>query len=121
LIVAPINQLFLSRVFRKLHQVIVKPSEVAPLTGGMVVKALMSVLPVGVVAVAQGDGDVGASLVSGAVDMASEESRQMFRMSTRAIFSLTQANNLAGGDDRLHRSRTKSHGEMCRRSQAPCS
>jgi acyl-CoA reductase-like NAD-dependent aldehyde dehydrogenase len=52
-----------------LKQVIVKPSEVAPLTGAMVVQALASVLPPGVVQVAQGDGAVGAQLVGSAIDM----------------------------------------------------
>jgi len=49
--------------------VIVKPSEVAPLTGAMVVDALASVLPAGVIQVAQGDGAVGAQLVNSAIDM----------------------------------------------------
>ena len=51
------------------NTVIVKPSEVAPATGQMVVDALASALPAGVVQVAQGDGSVGARLVNGAIDM----------------------------------------------------
>ncbi|CAB9501613.1 NADP-dependent betaine aldehyde dehydrogenase [Seminavis robusta] len=43
---------------------IVKPSEVTPETGAKVVSALASVLPPGVVQLAQGDGAVGAYLVS---------------------------------------------------------
>ena len=50
--------------------VIVKPSEVAPLTGKTVVDALSSSVPPGVVQLAQGDGAVGAQLVASAdVDM----------------------------------------------------
>jgi len=49
--------------------VIVKPSEVAPLTGAMVVERLASTLPAGALQVCQGDGTVGARLVAGAVDM----------------------------------------------------
>ena len=44
--------------------VIVKPSEVAPLTGAMVVDALVAALPEGVIQCAQGDGAVGAALVA---------------------------------------------------------
>lgn len=43
---------------------IVKPSEVTPGTGGLVVEALASVLPKGVLQLAQGDGAVGAQLVA---------------------------------------------------------
>ena len=46
------------------NAVIVKPSEVAPLTGALVVEALASAVPPGVVQLAQGDGAVGARLVS---------------------------------------------------------
>ena len=49
--------------------VIVKPSEVAPLTGQQVVAALQSVLPGGVVQCLQGDGAVGAALVSSPINM----------------------------------------------------
>jgi acyl-CoA reductase-like NAD-dependent aldehyde dehydrogenase len=42
----------------------VKPSEVSPSTGAMVVNAVSSALPVGVFQVAQGDGSVGARLVA---------------------------------------------------------
>ena len=48
-------------------QVVIKPSEVAPLTGGLVGRALASALPPGVVALAQGDGAVGARLVNSKV------------------------------------------------------
>ncbi|GKY95875.1 hypothetical protein MPSEU_000548100 [Mayamaea pseudoterrestris] len=44
--------------------VLVKPSEVTPETGALVVQALASVLPEGVLQLAQGDGSVGARLVS---------------------------------------------------------
>ena len=44
--------------------VIVKPSEVAPETGAMVVQAMASVLPPDVLQLAQGDGSVGAHLVA---------------------------------------------------------
>jgi acyl-CoA reductase-like NAD-dependent aldehyde dehydrogenase len=43
---------------------IVKPSEVAPDTGALVVNTLASVLPEGTLQLAQGDGEVGAQLVS---------------------------------------------------------
>jgi acyl-CoA reductase-like NAD-dependent aldehyde dehydrogenase len=46
------------------NTVIVKPSEVAPEVGALTVNALASVLPPGVLQLAQGDGTVGASLVS---------------------------------------------------------
>jgi acyl-CoA reductase-like NAD-dependent aldehyde dehydrogenase len=49
--------------------VVVKPSEVAPLTGQLVLGALASALPAGVLQVCQGDGAVGARLVGGGVDM----------------------------------------------------
>lgn len=45
------------------NTVIVKPSEVAPETGKLVVETLASVLPAGVLQVVQGDGAVGAKLV----------------------------------------------------------
>jgi acyl-CoA reductase-like NAD-dependent aldehyde dehydrogenase len=45
------------------NTVVVKPSEVAPQTGSIVVSALASVLPSGVLQIAQGDGRVGAMLV----------------------------------------------------------
>jgi acyl-CoA reductase-like NAD-dependent aldehyde dehydrogenase len=51
------------------NTVIVKPSEVAPLTGAMVVHEVASCLPRGVFQVAQGDGAVGAQLVAAPVDM----------------------------------------------------
>jgi len=51
------------------NAVIVKPSEVAPLTGKQVVAALESVLPPGVVQVLQGDGGVGAALVASPIQM----------------------------------------------------
>lgn len=44
--------------------VIVKPSEVAPMTGALVVNAVKSALPAGVLDLVQGDGDVGAQLVN---------------------------------------------------------
>ena len=46
---------------------VIKPSEVAPLTGGLVVRALSSALPFGVAILAQGDGAVGARLVQSEV------------------------------------------------------
>jgi acyl-CoA reductase-like NAD-dependent aldehyde dehydrogenase len=46
------------------NTVIVKPSEVAPETGAIVVNALASVLPPNVLQLAQGDGAVGSYLVS---------------------------------------------------------
>eukprot|EP00980_Cylindrotheca_fusiformis_P006484 scaffold1377_cov126-Cylindrotheca_fusiformis.AAC.29 len=46
------------------NAVIVKPSEVVPETGACLVKVLQSALPSGVLQVAQGDGVVGAQLVS---------------------------------------------------------
>jgi acyl-CoA reductase-like NAD-dependent aldehyde dehydrogenase len=46
------------------NSVIVKPSEVAPGTGALVVNALASALPEGVLQLAQGDGVIGAQLVS---------------------------------------------------------
>mmetsp|Transcript_30956 Transcript_30956/g.74773 ORF Transcript_30956/g.74773 Transcript_30956/m.74773 type:complete len:466 (+) Transcript_30956:113-1510(+) len=46
------------------NTVIVKPSEVVPETGALVVRTLQSVLPDGVIQLAQGAGDVGAKLVS---------------------------------------------------------
>lgn len=45
------------------NTVIVKPSEVAPLVGQMVVSALQVALPKGVIQIAQGDGGVGSMLV----------------------------------------------------------
>ena len=49
-----------------------KPSEVAPETGAIVVNAFIRVLPPGVLQLAQGDGAVGSHLVSHAdVDMVS--------------------------------------------------
>jgi acyl-CoA reductase-like NAD-dependent aldehyde dehydrogenase len=45
------------------NTVVVKPSEVAPETGQMVVETLASVLPAGVLQVVQGDGVVGERLV----------------------------------------------------------
>jgi acyl-CoA reductase-like NAD-dependent aldehyde dehydrogenase len=45
------------------NAVIVKPSEVVPETGALVVSSLSSVLPDGVLQLAQGDGSVGAYLV----------------------------------------------------------
>ena len=46
------------------NTVIVKPSEVTPLTGDMYCSALASALPEGVLQVVQGDGKVGEQLVS---------------------------------------------------------
>ena len=46
------------------NTVIVKPSEVTPETGSLVVTTLASVLPDGVLQLAQGDGTVGAQLVA---------------------------------------------------------
>lgn len=46
------------------NTVIVKPSEVTPLTGAMYTSTLASALPEGVLQVVQGDGDVGEQLVS---------------------------------------------------------
>lgn len=52
------------------NSVIVKPSEVSPLSGSMIVQALAKFLPPGVLQVAQGDGEIGAALVkSEGVDM----------------------------------------------------
>ena len=49
---------------------IVKPSEVAPETGAIVVNAIASALPPGVLQLAQGDGEVGSHLVAHAdIDM----------------------------------------------------
>jgi succinate-semialdehyde dehydrogenase / glutarate-semialdehyde dehydrogenase len=45
------------------NTVIVKPSELTPMTGAMIVQALASVLPPNVLQLAQGDGRVGAELV----------------------------------------------------------
>ncbi len=46
------------------NTVILKPSEVVPETGALMVKAFQKVLPPGVLQLAQGAGDVGASLVA---------------------------------------------------------
>jgi len=46
------------------NAVIVKPSEVVPETGALLVATLQSVLPTGILQVAQGDGAVGKQLVS---------------------------------------------------------
>jgi len=46
------------------NTVILKPSEVVPETGALLVKAFQKILPEGVIQVAQGSGSVGASLVS---------------------------------------------------------
>jgi len=46
------------------NTVIVKPSEVTPLTGALLCSALASALPEGVLQVVQGDGGVGEQLVS---------------------------------------------------------
>mmetsp|Transcript_25215 Transcript_25215/g.77726 ORF Transcript_25215/g.77726 Transcript_25215/m.77726 type:complete len:479 (+) Transcript_25215:197-1633(+) len=46
------------------NTVVVKPSEVAPLSGGMAVAAMQTALPPGVVNLVQGDGSVGSYLVS---------------------------------------------------------
>lgn len=46
------------------NAVVVKPSEVTPETGAMVVEALSSVLPPSVLQLAQGDGAVGSEIVS---------------------------------------------------------
>lgn len=46
------------------NTVVVKPSEVVPETGALLVRTLQSVLPEGVIQVAQGDGAVGKQLVS---------------------------------------------------------
>jgi succinate-semialdehyde dehydrogenase/glutarate-semialdehyde dehydrogenase len=46
------------------NAVVVKPSEVTPSTGALVVDTLASVLPSGVLQLAQGDGRVGAQIVS---------------------------------------------------------
>lgn len=52
------------------NTVIVKPSEVSPSTGAMVVNAVASALPLSVFQVAQGDGGIGARLVaSPSIDM----------------------------------------------------
>jgi acyl-CoA reductase-like NAD-dependent aldehyde dehydrogenase len=51
------------------NTVVLKPSEVAPLTGAIVAEALQALLPEGVVELVQGDGAVGAALVGGAVQM----------------------------------------------------
>ncbi len=46
------------------NTVIVKPSEVVPETGALLVATLQSVLPLGVIQIAQGDAQVGKQLVS---------------------------------------------------------
>ena len=46
------------------NTVILKPSEVVPETGALMVKTFQKILPEGVIQVAQGSGSVGASLVS---------------------------------------------------------
>jgi len=46
------------------NTVIVKPSEVTPLSGALYCSALSSVLPEGVLQLVQGDGSVGEQLVS---------------------------------------------------------
>eukprot|EP00536_Pseudo-nitzschia_multiseries_P008568 jgi/Psemu1/241326/estExt_Genewise1.C_2190023 len=46
------------------NTVIVKPSEVVPETGALMVKTLQKVLPPGVIQLAQGSGSVGAALVA---------------------------------------------------------
>lgn len=51
------------------NTVVIKPSEVTPLVGARVVKALQEALPAGTVQLLQGDGTVGAALVGSAVDM----------------------------------------------------
>lgn len=51
------------------NTVVVKPSEVTPLTGATVVNSLQEALPAGVVNLVQGDGEVGRLLVSSKVDM----------------------------------------------------
>ena len=51
------------------NTVVLKPSEVAPLTGAIVAEALQALLPDGVVELVQGDGGVGAALVGGDVQM----------------------------------------------------
>lgn len=51
------------------NTVVLKPSEVVPMTGAIVARALQAVLPQGVVEIVQGDGAVGAALVAGDVQM----------------------------------------------------
>lgn len=51
------------------NSVVLKPSEVAPMTGRIVAECLQKVLPAGVFELVQGDGVVGAALVSGDVQM----------------------------------------------------
>jgi len=46
------------------NTVVVKPSEVAPMTGQKVLEPLQSLLPVGCVEVCQGDGEVGRQIVA---------------------------------------------------------
>lgn len=47
-----------------LETVIIKPSEVVPETGALLVRTFQTILPVGVLQIAQGDGFVGSQLVS---------------------------------------------------------
>jgi len=51
------------------NTVVVKPSEVAPLTGAIVIEALQKSLPLGTVGLLQGDGTIGAALVESEVNM----------------------------------------------------
>jgi acyl-CoA reductase-like NAD-dependent aldehyde dehydrogenase len=51
------------------NAVVLKPSEVVPKTGAIVAAALQKHLPPGVLELVQGDGSVGAALVTGAIDM----------------------------------------------------
>jgi len=51
------------------NTVVVKPSEVVPLTGSLVVNALVEGLPDGVVSLLQGDGSVGSMLTNSDIQM----------------------------------------------------
>eukprot|EP01043_Picozoa_sp_COSAG02_P039763 COSAG02_NODE_3162_length_7248_cov_147.217793_6_plen_467_part_00 len=51
------------------NTVVIKPSEVVPLIGAEIASALINGLPMGVVQLVQGDGEVGAALVGGDVQM----------------------------------------------------
>ena len=75
------------------NSVVVKPSEVAPLTGAMVVDALAATLPPGVVQLAQGDGAVGSALVSNDQVRTSAQGRRKarhgaFRQSRALVMSV---------------------------------
>lgn len=51
------------------NTVVFKPSEMVPLTGARIAEIVQSLVPEGVCELVQGEGDVGAALVAGDVDM----------------------------------------------------